>query len=92
MTPHFLQDPAALALLDAATTAPKTRLDMAESDMVSADAQVYELRRISMAAAAAVQAWAETDDLDDGEGAADRLLSMLVGIADDNKDGELTED
>ena len=42
--------------------------------------------------AAAIQQWAETDDLDETETSADRLMAMMVGIADSNKDGELSED
>jgi hypothetical protein len=60
--------------------------------MVAGDAMAYAVQSVSMAAAATVQAWCESDDITDGEGAADRLMAMLVGIADENKDGELTED
>ena len=47
---------------------------------------------ISMRAVGTVQQWCETDDLEDGEGLGDRLLAMLVGIADENKDCELDDD
>lgn len=49
---------------------------------------------ISLKAVAAVLGWAETleEDLDEGEGFADRLLGLLVGIADVDVDGELSED
>jgi hypothetical protein len=47
---------------------------------------------ISMRAVGTVQQWCETDDLDEGEGLGDRLLHMFVGIADENKDGELDDD
>lgn len=47
---------------------------------------------LASAAAAAIQQWAETDDLDDGETYADRLVALMVGIVDANKDGELSED
>jgi len=52
----------------------------------------YTLRDIRMSAVAAVQQWVETDDLDEGENSADRLMALFVGIADANKDGEITED
>lgn len=44
--------------------------------------------------AAALQQWAETApaDLGEGETMADRLFALCVGIADDNKDGELTNE
>lgn len=83
---------AALSLLDSACEAdPKARLDAADPDMVAGQAASYAIRSISMQAAATVQTWCESDDLTDGEGAGDRLFSMLVGIADDNKDGELSD-
>lgn len=47
---------------------------------------------ISLEAISSVQQWLETDDLEDGETSADRLLSMVIGIADANKDGEITDD
>lgn len=52
----------------------------------------YAETDIALSAAATVQQWAEDDDLDEGEGCADRLLNMMVGIADANKDGDITED
>lgn len=41
-----------------------------------------------------LMAWAKTpaSDLDEGETSADRLLAMAIGVADENKDGELSED
>lgn len=90
---HFLsQIPAAAALLAAATAPAQHRLDGVDDKLVADSAAAFALQDIGMAAAASVQAWAETADLDEGEGAADRLFAMLVGIADDNKDGELTDD
>lgn len=47
---------------------------------------------ISASAAAVVQDWASTEDLDDGEGMADRLIAMLVGVADEDGAGELGDD
>lgn len=47
---------------------------------------------ISLEALSTVQQWLETDDLEDGETSSDRLLAMVIGIADANKDGEITED
>ena len=52
----------------------------------------YAATHIALTTAATLQEWLETDDLDDGESMADRLLANMVGIADANKDGELTED
>ena len=55
-------------------------------------AEAYTLTDIALAAVAVVQQWAETDDLDSGESYADRLMAMVVGVADANKDGDITED
>lgn len=55
-------------------------------------ADTFTIADITMAAAAAIQQWVETDDLAEGESSADRLLAMMVGIADENKDGEITDD
>lgn len=65
--------------------------DAGESQSLSG-ADDYTIRDISMGAVAAVQQWAETDDLDDGESYSDRLMALFVGIADANKDGDITED
>ncbi len=70
----------------------KKTFDSAGSDSLVAGAEDFTIADISMAAVAAIQQWAETDDLDDGESHADRLMALLVGIADANKDGEITED
>lgn len=51
----------------------------------------YSDTDISLKAVAAVQQWAETDDLDEGEGYADRLIALLIGIADVDVDGELSD-
>lgn len=55
-------------------------------------AEGYELGAIAQQAVAAIHQWVETDDLDSGETMADRLMSLFVGIADANKDGELNDD
>lgn len=70
---------------------PKT-LDSATDSpgMVGADA--YTLHDISVSAIGVLHQWAETDDLDDAETYADRLMALFVGIADANHDGDVTED
>ena len=67
-------------------------LDSADEEPSLSGADEYTIRDISLSAIAAVQQWAETDDLDDGESYADRLMALVVGIADANKDGDITED
>ncbi|MGF2053137.1 hypothetical protein, partial [Enterococcus casseliflavus] len=57
-------------------------------------AALYTDQDLRLRVAAAIQEWIETeeDDLDSGENYADRLFAMMIGIADDNQDGELDED
>lgn len=46
--------------------------------------------KLAYSAAAAIQAWAEDEPpLDEKETYADRLLALLVGIVDENQNGEL---
>jgi hypothetical protein len=52
----------------------------------------HDIESIKMSAAAAVQQWIETDDLSEDETLADRLLAMMIGIADEDQDGELDDD
>lgn len=52
----------------------------------------YAKRDIALRTAAAIQQWVETDDLDEGETYSDRLLALIVGIADENKDGDVTDE
>ncbi|CAN5295568.1 hypothetical protein BH10PSE16_BH10PSE16_00850 [soil metagenome] len=75
------------------TAAPKLILDSAGTSG-SASSDAFTQKDISLSSAAAVQLWAETDasELDSGETMADRLMSLMIGIADANKDGEITED
>ena len=67
-------------------------LDSAGEPPELAGGDDYTIADITMSAVSAVQQWAETDDLDDGESYADRLMALVVGIADANKDGDITED
>lgn len=71
---------------------PVAALDSAQADPCFDGASDYAGKDYSLRAASAVQQWAETDDLDDGESFADRLMSLVVGIVDSNKDGEITPD
>lgn len=73
--------------------APKKVLDSASSEeQPLPGAADFTVADITLSAAAAVQQWVETDDLDDGESCADLLMAMMVGVADANKDGDITED
>jgi hypothetical protein len=71
---------------------PVKALDSTGDAPALSGADDYTIRDISLSAIAAVQQWAETDDLDDGESYSDRLLALFVGIADANHDGDITED
>lgn len=55
-------------------------------------ADQYVMQDVAIKAAAAVQQWAETDDLEDGESYSDRLFAHLIGVVDANKDGDITDD
>lgn len=59
-----------------------------------AGADDFTAKDIALSAVAAIQQWAETDpsELDSGETMADRLQGLMIGIADMNKDGALTDD
>lgn len=90
----------ALSAMGAFSDKPATPvLDSTQANRMVLDATAeagaaFAVSDIRVAAGAAVQAWCETQDadLDEGETLADRLLAMMVGIADENKDGEITDD
>lgn len=88
---RFVQHPAgdALASLMAVN---KTTVVLDSADEAMSDAEKYAATNIALNAVGAVQEWAETDNLDEGEGYGDRLMAMLVGVADADKNGELTDD
>lgn len=67
-------------------------LDDADDDAVLSSTEDYTIKDISLAALASIHEWVETDDLDDGESYADRLMALMIGIADINKDGDITDD
>lgn len=98
----FHQNPVASALqrlgafrapvvLDSAAEEKKQSLLL---DAAAESATSFAVTDTRMQSAATVQEWVETtaDDLVEGESMADRLFAMLVGIADANKDGEITPD
>lgn len=72
--------------------AKKATFDSANDDTENNTALSYELGAIAQQAVAVIHQWVETSDLDSGETMADRLLSLFVGIADANQDGELDDD
>lgn len=86
---NFLQTSVAMALLDSVSSAKPAAVT---ADQVLDSAAEYASRDIAVQAAAAVQTWVETDDLDEGEGPGDRLVNMLIGTVDADKDGELSDD
>ncbi len=71
---------------------PDDILDAVPTDDVPPFADQFSDSNTSLMAVSAVQQWAETDDLTEGEGYADRLLSLLVGVVDDDLDGELSDE
>jgi hypothetical protein len=74
-----------------------SELDMVDPDEQSAldmAGNAYAIKNIEVAAIAAAVTWAGTDEskLDAGEGLGDRLFSLIIGIADEDKDGEISEE
>lgn len=75
-----------------AALGPIPVLDATGDDAVPVFADQFSDSNSSMMAVSAVQQWAETDDLGEGEGYADRLLSLMIGLVDDDIDGELSDE
>lgn len=77
------------SVFDAACDADKEKKVNAETAGAMA---VYDSADNRLSVAASIQEWVETsqDDLDDGETMSDRLFAFMVGIADENKDGEIS--
>lgn len=71
----------------------KTVFDSVEESDAPQGAAAYAAADMRLKAAAIVHQWAETDsgDLADGESLADRLLALVVGCCDADKDGEISE-
>ncbi|AUZ05273.1 hypothetical protein ADP71_17460 [Vitreoscilla sp. C1] len=55
-------------------------------------ASQYELTNLRLLVASALIAWAETDDLQEGETPTDRLNALFMGIVDLDKDGDISSD
>jgi len=98
----MMKSPLAMALRAVAPAAASTKPEQKAktvavldgvADDAPAGASAYADADLRLKAAAIVQQWAETsaDDLADGETLADRLLALVVGVADADKDGELDD-
>jgi hypothetical protein len=64
-------------------------VDMPKELIGAAD---YAEKDIKLKAVASIYEWVETDNLGEGETNADRLMALIVGIADADKNGEITDD
>jgi len=74
-------------------TKEKPVFDSAGGDDFSEnDTSSYTFHDIAIKTAAAIQQWAETNDLGGGETYANRLFALMIGVADENQDGEISED
>ncbi|WP_109479083.1 hypothetical protein [Paraburkholderia sp. C35] len=85
----------ALTPVAPAKPAPQgTVFDGANDDDSTADPNGYASTDLRIKAASIVQAWAATDadSLGDGETLADRLLMLVIGAIDVDKDGEISDD
>lgn len=83
-------EPAAL-LPSGVEPKPVLALDNVTLDATEPFADQWVSAHSAEMAASAVQQWAETDELGEGEGFADRLLTLLVGAVDEDIDGELSD-
>lgn len=84
-----LVKPATQSTLDSAKDKTDPKVGGEESIMDAASE--YATTDIALKTAAAFQEFVETDDLEEGEGLGDRLFSLLVGVADADMDGEVSE-
>lgn len=68
--------------------------DLDKDEEILDNAGSYAATDLALKSVAAVQEWAETasGDLDEGEGLGDRLFSLMVGVVDDNLDGEISDE
>lgn len=74
---------------------PKVTYDNVHDEGLTYDAVgQHEQTSLAYQAVQVINEWAETDtdDLDEGETLADRLMSLFVGIVDSAKDGDIDED
>jgi len=71
---------------------PKEDVALDSASGPSSGAGEYAEKDVELKGVTALHQWVETDDLDDGEGYADRLMALFVGIADENMDGDIGED
>jgi hypothetical protein len=64
-----------------------------DGEMAMSGAASYAAADMRLKAAAVVQQWAETtaDDMGGGETLSDRLIAMVVGVVDADKDGEISD-
>ena len=68
-------------------------LDNADEDAPDNRLALYQEQVVAIEALNYFTEWCETkeDELEDGEGFGDRLLGLMVAVADDNQDGELDD-
>lgn len=90
MSRTFNSHPAGRLLAGMISHRPQPVMDSAGES--AGDGETYVATNVALSVAGVLQEWAETDNLDEGEGYGDRLMAMLVGIADDNQNGELDDD
>lgn len=94
------QSPLAMAIrrilpAKAASAEPaKAIMDGVDDTPAPQGAAAYAAADLKLKSVAVIHQWAETstDDLAAGETMADRLLALVVGVADADKDGEITDD
>lgn len=93
MNKNILQQLVALPVVTQGQRPPKASKPAFDAVGATMDAATaYAEADIRVRAVAALHQWVESDDLGEGETSADRLLALMVGIADADKDGEITDD
>lgn len=72
---------------------PKQKDDVVTDDVTNT-AAVFQEQAIASDAMNLLNEWLDTDesDLDSDEGFGDRLYHLMIGLADENKDGDISDD
>lgn len=75
---------------------PKADKNNIQADPADNGAKIanFQVKQIQSEALSLLQEWLGTtdEDLDQDEGMGDRLMALLIGLADENKDGEISDD
>lgn len=79
------------AVLDSAAR-EEAKAKQAAKDAILDAAGEHAVNGIRAQAIQSLREWAATSDLDEGESLSDRFDALMVGLADENKDGEISDE